>query len=308
MSAIARNAFLYFAVLIFFCFWRFNLFESHRLSPEKDGGLIQFAIIDNIHKVLELDFQNWTDRRIFYPHRETLAYTDHFYLHSIIGFPYYILTRDPLETYNFIYFAQLMIAATGYYFLARQMKAGTFAIIFSGIYFVYLPAFTDTHSQINFYGFVPWFVFFCMKFAETKKTKYIYLCGLVYVLQSLVGIYFQLFMFLITPIFLLFAAIHLHRIDKIRHLFKKEFVGPILITLLGTGGIILLVNLPYLEFKITVGTVRSLSSLIHYGSDLLDIVRYPRFPGYSGLGALIGAVLMLILSPLHKRFLWQWRL
>lgn len=92
----SRHAFLYFAVLNLFCFWRFSLIEGHRLSTKGDDGLIQFAIINNIQKVLTLDFENWTNRRIYYPNKNTLAYTDHYYLHSLIGFPYYILTRDPL--------------------------------------------------------------------------------------------------------------------------------------------------------------------------------------------------------------------
>ena len=105
------RAVLYFGVIASVILFKFSLFTGSRLEPEQDGGIIYYAIIDNIHKFSSLDFTQWTNRKIFYPHDNTLAYTEHYYVHSLIGFPYYILTRDPMETYDFIFFVQLMLGA-----------------------------------------------------------------------------------------------------------------------------------------------------------------------------------------------------
>src|SRR5262249_3834350 len=138
----------------------------------------------------------------------TLAYTEPFYLHSIIGFPYYLLTHDPLDTYMFIFFVQLIIGITGYYFLARNFSSSLIAITLSGLYFVFLPTFYSAHPHINFYGFLPWFFFFLLQFFRTRESKYVYLTSLAFLLQASVGVYFQLFMLILamalTPLILVY--------------------------------------------------------------------------------------------------------
>ncbi|HKZ41679.1 MAG TPA: hypothetical protein VJ044_11990, partial [Candidatus Hodarchaeales archaeon] len=259
---------LYFWILFGFGLYTYKPYLRDTSGIYGDGGIIQYSIIRNIQNLRRLDFTNWTDRRIFYPHKNTLAYTDHYYVHSLIGLPYYLVTADPIDTSNFISCVQLLIAISGYYLLARKVSGSTTGIILSGLYFVYLPAFFQKHAHINLYGFTPWFVFFVIQFVQKREVKYLYLSGLAFLLQALVGVYLQLFMFMITPVFLLALAIHLQRAGLLREIFPPKKIMHLIIVLATVGATVLLVNLPYLKFKETVGAVRSLGAQKAGSADL----------------------------------------
>ncbi|MGH9857254.1 MAG: hypothetical protein ACRD4B_05360, partial [Acidobacteriota bacterium] len=261
------KALLYFLVLLGFGFFYYQPLQKQRLSPHADGGLIQYAIVRNIQNVTRLDFEGWNDRRIYYPNKNTLAFTDHYYLHSLIGFPYYLLTRDPMNTYNFIFVVQLLIAISGYYALARKVSNNTTAIIITAIYFVYLPAFLRKHPQINFYGFIPWIAFFVFQFVQKKEVKYLYWTALALLFQSLVGIYHQLFTFMVAPIFLAMVIFHLHKTSRLKEYLSMRIIVHFTLAIVMLGAVLFLVNFPYLEFKRTVGIVWPLELLRGGSSD-----------------------------------------
>jgi hypothetical protein len=136
---------VYFVILLGFGLFSFRFLKGERITPNGDGGLICFRYTENIERFAHFDFRDWNNARIFYPNRYTFAYTDHFYLHSLIGLPYYLLTKDPLETYDFIFLIQLIIAITGFFLIAQKISNNLFAIVLSGLYFVYLPAILSRH-------------------------------------------------------------------------------------------------------------------------------------------------------------------
>ncbi len=300
-SAGLRKFALFFAVIISFVLLQKPFLRGDSLQPHYDGAIIYYAVIDNIQKALALDFNDWTNRKIFYPHSNTLPYTEHFYVHSLIGAPFYALTRDPLKTMNFILFAQFIIAASGYYFVARQLRAGIVATILSSLYFLLLPSIASTHPHISFYSFIPWFVLFCLKLVETRQPRYVYLCGLAYVLQSAVGIYMQVFLLVITPIFILLGLFYLARMGRLRSFFGKDLLVAYLITLFATGTVMLLLNLPYMEFREISNVERSFNAVSQSGATLASfLVGRPRSLGYSGITALVVSTVLLLLALARK--------
>lgn len=239
------------------------------LSPGSDGGVIQYAILNNLQKVERLDFDHWTDRRIFYPNKNTLSYTEHFYLHSLVGSPYYLLTHNPEGTYVFILGVQLLIAITGFYFVGRQISSDLPGLIASGLFFTYLPAFVHQHAQINFYGFLPWMVFFALQFSRTGRTRYVYLSSLALLLQMLVGIYWQVFSALFCPLFFLIFGLYVQKKGRLRPLFSQKNVLACIVSGVLLTGILLVVNKPYMDFRREIGKERTVSDVDEFAPDPL---------------------------------------
>jgi len=266
-----QNKRLHFA-LYFVCIAAYGIFvlgypKGGYLSPASDGGVIQYAILNNLQKVERHDFDHWRDRRIFYPNRNTLAYTEHFYLHSLIGAPYYFLTRNPEGTYVFILGIQLLIAITGFYFVAREISADLPALIASGLFFTYLPTFLRQHAQINFYGFVPWIVFFVLQFSKTGSARYIVLASLALLLQMLVGIYMELFSVVFCPLFLLIFGLYLHKKGRLRELFPLRNILVCIASGIVLVCVLFVVNKPYMDFRREIKKERSVANVDAFAPD-----------------------------------------
>jgi len=269
-----RLKFLFYLIIVMgFGVFSFQGFLGYQINPASADALIcdqtgnLFTIITNIEKVERRNFAHWTNQNVFYPNADTLTHADHLYDHSLIGLPYYHLTRDPLNTYDFILAVQLVIAVTGYFFLARKLSGSLFAIICGALYFAYLPAFLDRHLQINLYGFLPWFVFFTLQLVDFEKSRYVYLASLAFLLQALAGVYLQLFLFTFTPLFLLVIVVYLKTKQRLQNVWNKKILIHGAVAGLLVGLVLFAVNKPYLDFHKKAGRSRTIQSLQLHAPD-----------------------------------------
>ncbi len=321
-----KKGILFILVVLTVLFIFFRLPNNILLGTSGDSGIINYTIIDNIQKIKNGQFSELINRYIFYPESNTLAFTDSFLLHSLIGLPYYLLTNNVFGTYNFIFIVQILIAASGFYFLAKKFTKNIFLITFAGLFYLFLPAFIGTHPQINFYGFIPWMVFFVIEFIERKQIRFLYLSSLAFFLQALVGIYLQVFMFIFTPVFLFGAIYYLYRKRILKKFINKKILINIGLIIIILGILFFIINKPYLDFKSEYDTVRTPEEILFYaphallsyflpnrtsafGDVIKNIFQIPQpqssegnlFLGFTGVLLWIGSLVVVLISLIKPK-------
>jgi hypothetical protein len=79
------------------------------------------------------------DANIFYPHPDTLAYSESNILPGLIGSPVYLATQNPYATHNIVVLLAFLCGFLTSYALARYLTGNTGAAIVCGIAFAYCP-------------------------------------------------------------------------------------------------------------------------------------------------------------------------
>ena len=105
-----------------------------------------------------LDFWN---APIFAPEPLTLAYSEHFALHSFLTLPLFAATRNPVLCYNVAWLSTFVIGGLGMYLLVRDLtgqRTGFSAAAFvAGLAFVFAPyrVATMAHLQVQSAQWMP---------------------------------------------------------------------------------------------------------------------------------------------------------
>ena len=106
---------------------------------------------------LATDPDDLFDANIFYPHRDTLAYSENNVVAGVLGLPAYLLTGNPYATHNLSLLLGYALAFVGAYLLLRHVTGDTGAAIVGGIAFAFCPfMFARTaHIQLALFFALP---------------------------------------------------------------------------------------------------------------------------------------------------------
>jgi hypothetical protein len=112
-----------------------------------DNGDGQLSIwnVAWVARTLAVDPLHVFDANIFYPHRDTLAYSENNLGAGIMAMPVYWATRNPFAAHNFAVLIAFVLAMTGTYYLVRHLTGDRAAAALSAICFAFTP-FVFAHS------------------------------------------------------------------------------------------------------------------------------------------------------------------
>jgi hypothetical protein len=79
------------------------------------------------------------DANIFYPHHDTLAYSENNIAAGVLGLPAYVLTGNPYATHNLAMLSGFVLAFVAAWALARHLTGQTGVAIAAGIAFAFCP-------------------------------------------------------------------------------------------------------------------------------------------------------------------------
>ena len=184
----------------------------HMGSGVKDLGdplLNTWIMAWNAHKILSLDVKDYFDANIFYPHKRTLAYSEHLFTQSLVALPALLLTQNPVFAYNFCLLFSFFTSGVGMFFLARYLTRSSYAGIVSGIIFAFSPfMFAHLgHMQIITAGGIPLAFLFLHKFFASERYKHLLLFTLFFLLQVLANGYYALYLSLFVGLYILFDMV-----------------------------------------------------------------------------------------------------
>jgi len=254
-------------ICVIILFTIFVLFQLYPLSfnlkdSVHDPGdpLLNTWIIGWMQNQILHDPGNLFDGNILYPHNNTLAFSELLIPQALISLPLTFFIKNPLLIHNIIFLFSYIFAAFSMFLLVRYLTKNDLAAVISGMIFAF-NAYHISHTpqiQLLSSGLIPLAFLYLHKYFHTSSLKNSLLFSLFFSLQALACIYYGLFflsiMVLIFPLFLLINW------RKIKPSFLLKFGWPLGIS----GGILLIISLPYLSLFKNAGFKRTMA----IGADL----------------------------------------
>lgn len=276
-----------FVFLIFIHLLPLSLHPFDALNDTKDCVLNTW-IPGWVQQQLFKDPLNLFNTNTFYPHTNTLSYSEHLFPQALIALPVKLLTNNPIAVYNFIFFFSFFLNAYGMFLLTRHLTKNDFIGIVCGIIFAFNTYQINqiTHLQLLSSGLIPLAFLYLHKYLEEQNFKNSFLFATFLTLQSLACIYYGLFF--ISVLFVLLPAILILYRKKISFSFALRLGVPLVFSSI----ILALFSLPYLSFMKTFEFDRGLQK----GADLANYLAVD----------FTNVFLSKILTPLgrHEHFLF----
>jgi hypothetical protein len=149
---------------------------------------------------------NIFNANIYYPYKYTLAYSEHMIGVGLLALPFYLLTQNPIFTYNAMLLLSFVLSSWGTYLLVCNLTRDKLAGIIGGIIFGFCPYRFDQlgHLHVLTSQWVPFTMLFLHKFAEIKTWKYLIGFGLFFFLQLISSGHNGLYLAFAIVLFLLY--------------------------------------------------------------------------------------------------------
>lgn len=224
---------------------------------------IQSFVVNNLTN--PIDFFN---SNIFYPYKNSLAYSDLFITSSLISFIPLWLYEEPITAVNFTLFSSLIMLGFSTFFLSYYITRNFLASLISGLLIMFSPATLDkkVHLQILSIFWIPFSITFFFHFLKTRESKFFALSMIFFVLQTLNSFlpgYFLIFFFsIVTILYFLFERKVLKEL-----LNKNNF----LILIIGFAVLIPFV-VPYLNVSREFSYKRDIRDSIHFALQPEDLL------------------------------------
>lgn len=189
----------------------------------------------NIDRIAGLSFRDFFEAGIFYPHRRTLAYSEHLLPQSLAGLPVQLLSGNPVLTYNVVFLLAIVTTGLGMYFLVRYLTESSAASVIAGIIFAFSPFMTAHYFQLQVLtaGGIPLAFLFLHRFFKSDRTSDLVLFSLFFLLQILANGYYALFLSFFAGLFILVKMVASKKYKKLRFWMRPALAGILIAVLSG---------------------------------------------------------------------------
>jgi hypothetical protein len=240
----------------------FNLDRFGRVNT--DDGRWSIWVVSWVAHALTTTPLRVYDANIFYPHRNTLAFSEANLGAGALGVPVWLATHNPYTTHNVVFLAAFVIAFAGAYYLSRYLSGSRPAASLAGVLFAFCPyMFARTaHVQLLFIGLLPWCMFAFHRLVDQPTVTRSVVLGLLLSATALTCAYYGIFAVLMVGLGTIVYAVS-------RSLWRSRDYW-IAIALAAFVSISLTVPffLPYLTVQQTGGFVRTLADAQEYAANL----------------------------------------
>jgi len=138
-----------FAALTLLATWPQVLRLGDGVKDPGDPVFNSWVLAWNAHKLERLEFADYFDANIFYPHRRTLAYSEHLFPQSLLAAPIIWATGNPVLAHNVILLMSFFTSALGMFALARRLTGATLPSLLAGVIFAFSPFTFDHLSHVQ---------------------------------------------------------------------------------------------------------------------------------------------------------------
>lgn len=222
---------------------------------DTNDGRFSIWVVAWVTHALTSDPGNLYNANTFYPHTNTLAYSEAEIVEGLIGAPIWWLTKNPYTTHNFVFlfgFAQSFIAT---YYLVRRLYGDRRAAIVAGVLFAYCPfAFNrQPHIQLVMIGFLPWCMLAWHRFLDRTTLARAGELGVVMALTGLACAYYGIFAGGMISMAAMWFAVTRRRLTDIKYWSLLAVGAVVCVALIGPF------FWPYIQLQQSEGFQRSLS-------------------------------------------------
>ncbi len=217
---------------------------------------------------------NIFDANIFYPWRNTLAYSDHLFGQTLMVLPILALTGNGILANNVAVFLALILSGMAMYLLVYDITGNRVAAILAGVAYAFAPARMAHLEHLHLLsGQWPPLALLCLRRTTltTGRVRWRWAAGLgaVFIAQGLSGIYF----FYYTVVMLIVAGtvyLGFALLDRDRETAKA--IGASAAACAVAGLILLPALLPYLQVRDDLGIERGHSEVNFWSAEMGDLV------------------------------------
>jgi hypothetical protein len=224
-------------------------------------GLYGIWNVGWVSRTIVSDPRSLFDANIFYPHRNTLAYSEANIVAGLIGIPAWVLTRNAYAAHNSALLFAFASTFFGVWLLARRLSGRGDTAAIAAILFAFCPYFYShsAHVQLLMAGGMPLSMLALHKLVDAPSLQGGFTLGVALAAQALACAYYGIFTGLMVGYAVLFFALR-------RGLWRvREFWIAIVVGALVSGLIVFPFLLPYLELQ-EGGFVRSLDDARRYSA------------------------------------------
>lgn len=247
-----------------------------------DPPLGVWIIHQNITKILELNFQNYFDTNIYYPHKGTLLFSDITLPQVVLGFFPYLLTKNLIYSFNMIFILTFLLNFASLYLFWKQIFKRDLIAFFGSLFFIFNPYFYLELSHLPELTYWPIFFTLYLLFKQKKPSiKTSILVGLGVTIQFLAGVYLSVFLIFAILVFYFLKLISL---KDFKPTLLQIFV--IFFVFFLTSGVFIK---GYVDIKTTFNVKRGLQEYVLSSANLSDYL-------FSGS----------INSVIHQSFMAPW--
>jgi len=194
-----------------------------------------WVISQNVQKLINLQFHDYFDANIFFPYKNTLVYSNHYFTQSLLALPVYLISKNPILTYNFILLFSFFTSALGMFLLARYLTGSPGASLIAGLIFAFSPFMMShfVHLQILTAGGIPLAFLFLHKFFHGEQIRHLLLFTLFFTLQFLASGHYALYLTLFCGLYILIHTLTHKKYREGRYWMKMGLFLLISIMVLG---------------------------------------------------------------------------
>ena len=202
------------------------------------------------------------DANVFFPHRDTLAYSESNLVAGVVAIPAWLITHNAYAAHNTAVLFAFASTFLGTWLLARHLTGHTVAAGVAAILFAFCPFFYShsAHIQLLMAGGIPLSMLALHRLVDNPTPGRGVVLGIALAGQALACAYYGIFAGLMVGYGVLFFAVR-------RHLWRVPgFWTAVVIAAATAGAIVLPFMLPYLEMQRDGGFVRSLDDARRYSA------------------------------------------
>lgn len=200
--------------------WSFQM--SSAIHNSADSYFITWTLAWDVHQLKENPLELF-NANIFYPYKNTLAYSEHLIGSAFFAWLIIALTNNPILAYNVLTFLFFVLGGYFSYLLVYYFTRNIPASILAGVIFGFNPFrfihFSQLHLQVVF--FFPLLLLILHYLVKTQKNKYLIAFTFFFILLGYMSGHYFLIMSVVAPSFLVFYfAIFKKSFPKKRFLIK----------------------------------------------------------------------------------------
>jgi hypothetical protein len=226
-------------------------------------GLFSIWVVNWVARTLVADPGGLYDANIFFPAKNTLAFSEANIASGVMAVPFYWATRNPFVTHNAVVLVGFVLSFLGAYYLVRHLTGSRVGAWTAGIAYAFCPfVFARTaHLQLLMGWGLPFALLAMHRLVERPGTARAVALGLLLFVQALSCAYYGIFAGLLVGLGTLYYAVA-------RRLWREpDYWLSVLIAAAVAVGATLPFFLPFLEVQQETGFARSLEDAAMFSAN-----------------------------------------
>lgn len=179
---------------------------GNSLHDEGDSVANLWLLTRNMNKVLYDRGEFFYSDDVFYPEGFYLASGELYIAETLIGLPIYLISTNPIFTYNFILILSYILSGLGMYLLVKFYTKNKYSAFLAAVIFTFCSYKLVHLFQLQLLNiqWLPFTVLFFHKIFTKNKLKYAILSAMFFSLQVLSCVYYAVFIGIFLVFYFLF--------------------------------------------------------------------------------------------------------